>query len=251
MTKQIDVLGNADDLAIHAAQKFIRSASNAIRERGKFVVALVGGSTPEATYRILARPDFAHLVDWSKTFVFFGDERFVPHNDRRSNLALANKGLLSHVGIPIKNIFPIPVEVQDVHVAAKEYGETIKSFFHGTNSMPVFDLIWLGLGDDGHTASLFPHNPSLAVTDEWIVGSKPGVLPPPVDRITFTLPLINAALEVSFLVAGEKKARIVGQVIEGAHSIEDYPAVGVNPTAGKLTWMLDRAAASLLRSRDE
>ncbi|MBV9852663.1 MAG: 6-phosphogluconolactonase [Armatimonadetes bacterium] len=248
----IQIYKDADDLAAHAADMMIGAAREAIGARGRFTVALAGGSTPKATYAALARPERAGQMDWDKTFVFFGDERFARPDDENSNYGMARKSLLDHVPIPHGNVFPMPTESDaNEDASAGQYVQTLAGFFgvppHGLP--PRLDLILLGLGDDGHTASLFPGAPTLAITDAWIAASPPGTLPPPVDRLTFTFPLINASRHVAFLVAGDAKAAIVREVLEGRRGREAHPAEGVQPADGTLTWLLDEAAASRMSKR--
>ncbi len=244
------VYNSADELAAHAADFFVAAARTAIEARGRFTVALAGGKTPKETYTLLARPQRAGQVDWAHTYVFFGDERFGRTDSPDSNAGMARQALLDHVPIPKENVFPMPTESDaDEDAAADRYGATLAEFFGAPprGLPPRFDLILLGLGDDGHTASLFPGAPSLAVTDAWVVSTPPGTLPPPVDRLTFTFPLINAARSVAFLVSGANKAGIVAQVLAGERGREAHPSEGVQPTDGTLTWLLDRAAAAHLK----
>ena len=175
-------------------------------------------------------------MDWKNTFVFFGDERFGRPDGPDSNYGMARQALLDHVPIPPENIFPMPTESDaDEDAAAEQYIQTLADFFGvpPRGLPPRFDLILLGLGDDGHTASLFPGAPTLAITDAWVVSTPPGTLPPPVDRLTFTFPLINAARQVAFLVSGEAKAGIVQEVLEGERPREVHPAAGVQPADGE------------------
>ena len=179
-----------------------------------------------------------------------GDERFVPHDDERSNFGMAQRALLEPVGVPQSNWFPIPTppSVTDLGVAAHHYTDTLSVFFQALrlDTPPVFDLILLGLGDDGHTASLFPGKPSLETLASWVVGTSPGTLPPPVGRLTLTFPVINAACAILFLAAGEKKADALQAVLKDHALPATHPAAGVQPTNGTLTYLLDQAAAAKL-----
>ena len=237
-----------DTLAIQAADLIVRSAQLAIRDRGRFTLVLTGGSTPEQTYTMLGDRSRAATIDWSKTFVFVGDERFVPFDDARSNFGMARRALLVRVPIPSGQIFPVPTTEKTPAEAAKAYGNELARFFSRETGMaaPRFDLILLGLGEDGHTASLFPGFPTLGISDRWVTWSPPGTLPPHVDRVTMTYPVLDAARHVLFLVAGEKKAVAVRDVVEGGASPQERPAAGVQPTNGQLTWLLDEGAARLL-----
>jgi 6-phosphogluconolactonase len=179
--------------------------------------------------------------------LFWGDERFVPLDDERGNYAMAQRSLIAHAPLPTGHVFPIDTSLPTVHDAAAAYERTVSAFFpQNDKTTPRFDLFLLGLGDDGHTASLFPGMPSLAVTDRLFVATPPGVLPPPVDRVTATFPLINAARHVAFLVTGPSKAEPLQAVLEGGATATTHPAAGVRATDGTLTWLVDREAARLL-----
>ena len=236
-------------LAAKAADFITHCAREAIRQRQRFVVALAGGSTPEKTYTLLAEPDRRDAIAWEKTYVFFGDERFVPPGHADSNYEMAGRTLLSRVSVPRSHVFPVPTEARTVAEAAAEYGLELARFFGtaaGGDSPPRFDLVLLGLGEDGHTASLFPGSPALDVKDAWATWSQPGTLPPRVDRITLGYPVLNAARQVAFLVAGKKKATALRDVLEGNATRHDRPAAGVQPTDGTVTWLVDANAAGLL-----
>lgn len=240
------------DLAQRAAEFIATTARKAITQRGRFTLVLSGGSTPEKTYGLLGRGDSATDLDWQSTFLFFGDERFVPPADPVSNFGMARRSLIERVAIPLANVVPMPTDGPDAADGARRYSETIGQFFNvPANSLPApaFDLVLLGLGDDGHTASLFPGKQSLSVTDHWVTSSSPGCLPPPVDRITLTFPILNRARQVLFLVAGEKKAEIVREILEDEPAPEKYPAAGIRPAEGNVTWLLDAAATNLLKPR--
>jgi len=240
---------DADSLAARAAELIVESAREAIGQRGRFTFVLSGGSTPEKTYRHLASPKIASTVDWSKTFIFVGDERFVPFDNADSNFGMFRRSLLAGVPVSKENVFPMPTDCSSADQAARQYATTLAHFFGqaaGTSPPPSFDMLLLGLGDDGHVASLFPGKPSLAVNDAWVTSSAPGTLPPPVERVTFTFPLLNSARQVMFLVAGEKKAQAVRKILEENPAVSEAPAVGVRPDSGVLTWLVDEAAAKLL-----
>ena len=244
------IFDTADDLAAHAADFIIAAAREAVEARGRFTIALAGGKTPKQTYSVLAQSGRAEQVDWAHTFVFFGDERFGDTKGPDSNAGMARQSLLDHVAIPPENIFPMPTDgAADEDAAAERYIQTLADFFGvpPRGLPPRFDLILLGLGDDGHTASLFPSAFSLTVTNAWVVSTPPGTLPPPVDRLTFTFSLINAARRVAFLVSGAAKADIVGEVIAGKRGREAHPSEGVQPSDGTVTWLLDHDAAAKLK----
>jgi 6-phosphogluconolactonase len=247
----LTIANDAEALAACAAGRFLQAAGDAIRRDGRFTVALAGGSTPEKLYTLLAQPEYAARVDWGQSALFLGDERFVPLDDPRSNYALIQRTLLAAAIVPADQVFPVPVQLATVDEAAAAYEETLAADFGVADRRrpPRFDLILLGLGDDGHTASLFPHAPSLAVADRWVVGTPPGTLPPPVDRITLTYPVLNAARRVIFLVSGEKKAAVLQEVLEGQPRPEARPAAGVRPADGTVEWLVDEAAAHALTRR--
>jgi 6-phosphogluconolactonase len=234
----VHVYGSSEELAEAAAREFAAKAEEAIEERGRFAVVLAGGSTPESTYQILAR-DYSDRIDWSKVYVFFGDERAVPPHHEDSNLKMASEVLLDHV--PVGNVHRIRGELPPEE-AAKAYEEELRIFFQ-TEDVPRVDLILLGLGADGHTASLFPWTAALEVHDRWVVANPVPRLG--TTRITLTLPVINAARAVIFLVAGEDKAEALREILEGDADPRAYPAKLVQPPSGP-EWMVDQSAASLL-----
>jgi len=225
-------------LSAAAAREFAARAEEAIGERGRFAVVLAGGSTPETMYGILAR-DCIDRIDWSSVYVFFGDERSVPPHHEDSNLKMASEVLLDHV--PVANVHRIQGELPPEE-AAEAYEEELRKFFQ-TEDVPRFDLILLGLGADGHTASLFPWTAALEVHDRWVVANPVPRLG--TTRITLTLPVINAARAVIFLVAGEDKAEALREILEGDADPHAYPAKLIQPP-GEPEWMLDQSAASLL-----
>src|SRR5215207_383198 len=234
----VHVYGSSEELAGADAREFAARAEEAIEERGRFAVVLAGGSTPETLYGILAR-DYADRIDWSNVYVFFGDERSVPPHHEDSNLKMASEALLDHV--PVGNVHRIRGELPPDE-AAEAYEEDLRKFFQ-TEDVPRFDLILLGIGADGHTASLFPETPALEVHDRWVVANPVPRLD--TTRITLTIPIINAALAVYFLVEGEDKAEAVREILEGDADPRAYPAKLIHPPDGP-EWMLDRSAASLL-----
>jgi 6-phosphogluconolactonase len=199
---------------------------------------LAGGSTPKATYEILAR-DYADRIDWSKVHVFFGDERTVPPDHEDSNYRMAREALLNHV--PVGSIHRMRGELPPDEAAAA-YEEELREFF-GAEGLPRFDLILLGIGGDGHTASLFPETSALEVHDRWVVANPVPKLD--TTRITLTIPVINAARSVVFLVAGEDKAEALKEILEGDADPREYPARLIQPPGGP-DWMLDRTAAGAL-----
>jgi 6-phosphogluconolactonase len=243
----IVICRDAAALAAAAADRIVTGSREAIQRAGRFNLVLSGGSTPERTYALLAQSPRREAIDWSLTWLFFGDERFVPSDDQRSNYHMAHQALLKPVAIDPSHVFAIPTGLGTPAQCASQYESALRNYFNfrPADGLPQFDMILLGLGDDGHTASLFPDKPSLDEKHLWITWSPPGTLPPPVDRITFTFPLINSAREVMFLVSGAAKADVLHEILEGPTDVHKHPASGVRP-AGRLTWLVDEPAAKLL-----
>jgi len=235
----VHVYESPEELAGAAAREFAAKAEEAIEERGRFAVVLAGGSTPKAMYGILAR-DYADRIDWSRVHVFFGDERTVPPDHEDSNYRMARETLLEH--ILVGSVHRIQCELPPDEAAAA-HEEELRDFF-GEEEPPRFDLILLGLGSDGHTASLFPATSALEVHDRWVVANPVPKLD--TTRITLTVPVINAARSVVFLVAGEDKAGALKEILEGDADPREYPARLIQPP-GEPDWMLDRAAAKLIQ----
>lgn len=221
------------------SQLFVSSANEAISKNGQFSVALSGGSSPKKLYEVLASK-YADDLDWSKVYFFFGDERYVPHNHTDSNYLLAKNGLFDALNIADEQVFKVDTSL-DPASAALEYQRSICKFF---NEDPNFDLIILGLGDDAHTASIFPKT-SLVWIDEELVKDV-YLTDKEVYRISFTAPLINKAKQIAFLTFGENKADAIKAVLEGEKNVELYPAQLVKPINGNLTWFVDEAAVSKL-----
>jgi 6-phosphogluconolactonase len=234
--REVHIFDDGASLAQGAADLVVQLAAEAINRAGAFHVALSGGSTPKLLYRILAGETHRELVDWSRVHVYFSDERFVPPGSEESNYHTAQVGLLSQVAIPADAVHPVPTVGVQPDEAAKQYEATILEAVAG-RPLPRFDLIFLGMGPDGHTASLFPGTEALAVTDRLVA---PNYVPRLDNwRITFTYPLLDAGRVVAFVVGGADKADRLAEVLRG----EDYPAAHVAPEDGKLLWMVDRAAA--------
>ncbi|MBA2441558.1 MAG: 6-phosphogluconolactonase [Rubrobacter sp.] len=240
----IEVYESPQELAEAAARDFAARAEEAVGRRSRFVVALAGGSTPEATYEALAR-EYAGSSFWSSTHVFFGDERPVPPDHEDSNYRMAETALLRHVSPA--SVHRMRGELPPAQ-AAREYEQDLRGLFGDEGGLPVFDLVHLGLGDDGHTASLFPGTAALDTGDRWAVENPVEKLG--VTRLTLTAPAINAARAVHFLVAGEGKADAVKEVLQGDADPREYPAKLIRP-AGELAWLLDRAADGRLDHQEK
>jgi 6-phosphogluconolactonase len=229
-----------EELAEASARDFAARTQETIDERGRFAVALAGGSTPKATYEVLAR-DYANELDWSRVHVFFGDERTVPPDHEDSNYRMAYETLLSRV--PVGSVHRMRGELPPDEAAAA-YEEELRAFF-GQVDIPRLDLILCGLGEDGHTLSLFPETAALDVNDRWVVANP--VLKLGTTRLTLTIPVLNVSRAVTFVVAKESKAEALKEVLEGDADPRAYPAKLVRPESRDLTWMVDRAAARLLK----
>ncbi len=213
-----------------AAHFFTTTCNLSIAQRGKFIVALSGGNTPKKMYRLLAKPGFSNNIDWKKVFIFFGDERYVPHTDKESNFKMASAALLDHIPIPKKNIFSIPV-LSTPEIDAASYESDIKKMAGITD--PVFDLVILGLGEDGHTASLFPGNKILRENKRFV---KEVYHPGKVTRISFTPPLINRARQVLMLVAGPEKGPVLKKIFSSRKTKNQLP---VQLIKGNILWMVN------------
>ena len=238
----IRILNTPQELFQAAAAEFIALASTAIRDHEKFSVALSGGSTPKSLYSVLARS----ALPWDKIFFFWSDERHVPPDHPDSNYRMAKEALLSKVPVPPENIFRVRAEEKDANVVAKDYEEALKLFFRlKPGEFPRFDLILLGLGPDGHTASLFPNTAALNETKRLVVANW--VEKFKANRITFTYPVLNNAACVIFLVSGADKADMVRTVLEDGRA--DLPSQRVHPVNGRLLWLLDKGAASKLSKK--
>jgi 6-phosphogluconolactonase len=237
-------LTTPQDVFHAAAEEVVRAANEAVAERGRFVIALSGGSTPKSLYTLMATNARAALP-WAQMFFFWSDERHVPQTDPDSNYRMAQEAMLSKVPVPASNVFRVPAENPDAADAALAYERILRQLFSlPAGEIPRFDLILLGLGPDGHTASLFPETAALEEKSRLVVANWVEKLK--AYRITFTLPLLNAARGVAFLVSGSDKASALHEVLEGDAPGEKYPAKLVRPAEGKLIWFVDRAAASEL-----
>lgn len=234
----IRIFDDPEALSRGAADFFVRLARQAVAARGRFSVALSGGGTPRRTYELLAQPPYRDRVDWGRTHLFWGDERCVAPDDPRSNARMAREALLRHVPIPAAQVHPLDCRPSPAE-GARCYADLLRDFF-GVGE-PRLDLILLGLGEDGHTASLFPGDPALSEIERWVAA----VYVPEQDlhRLTLTAPFINQSREVAFLVAGTGKAAVVREVIEGPRDPQRLPAQLIHPHPGELHWLLDQAAA--------
>lgn len=225
-----------------AADFILDVAARAIAERGRFTLALSGGGTPKPIYARLATREYQARVDWSGVHIFFGDERCVPSADAASNYHMTRETWFDHASLPAENIHRIRGE-DDPTLEALRYEQEIAGFFRSRH-LPAFDLILLGMGDNGHTASLFPGVAALRETTRWVVAQYVEVMQ--AWRVTFTAPLINAARHVAFMAEGAAKAQMLWNVLKGPYQPDVLPSQMIQPEKGELYWLVDAAAASKL-----
>ena len=247
--REIEICKSKSDLTERAAEIFAESSAAAIAESGRFTVALSGGSTPASLYKLLASETFRTQLDLPNIYFFFGDERIVPADSPDSNFRMANETMLSPLGAPSENIFRWKTEFGEA--AAADYESTLIKFFGLTETEPSplrdwprFDLVLLGMGTDGHTASLFPNSPALKEISRHTAVNEVAALS--TKRLTLTFPVLNAAAAAMFLVTGSEKADVVKNVLEGEFRPDDLPAQFVEPDDGRLIWLLDADAAAML-----
>lgn len=236
------IFADANAVAWAAAEMIVTLAEDALTHQEQFSIGLSGGSTPRALLALLAGDDFAPRLDWSGIHVFWGDERCVPPDHPESNYRMARLALLEHVPVPPTHIHRMRGEL-DPAQAAQEYENDLRHFFAAENA-PRFDLLLQGMGEDGHTASLFPGTAALIETERWVTENYVPRLN--TWRITLTAPAINAAAHIIFLVTGATKAETLMEVLHGDYQPEVYPAQLIRPVTGELIWMVDEAAAALI-----
>jgi 6-phosphogluconolactonase len=248
--RDVRILTSLDAIAKRVAQEFVQAATAAVSEKGSFSVALSGGSTPKALYTLLANDTALRAqLPWDKMYLYFGDERSVGPNDADSNFRMANETMLSKVPIKPEQVFRIKGEYKDTEKAAQEYDEALRSSFKmakgkiADGQFPRFDLVLLGMGNEGHTASLFPGTKALHETKRIAVHNWVGKLY--TDRITLTAPAINHAARVIFMVTGADKALALKGVLEGPYEPEQLPAQMIQPN-GQLLWLVDTIAGGML-----
>lgn len=242
--RNLQIVADAAAVCRAAADIYLRTAANAVTERGRFTVALSGGSTPKALYSLLAA-ELSSRVPWKQTYFFFGDERHVPPNDADSNYRMAQEAMFSKAPISPEQVFRIKGELSDSNQAAADYESVLRDFFHpAPGQLPRFDLVMLGMGPDGHTASLFPGTKALdekhrLVTSNWVGKFY-------THRITMTAPLLNHAEVVLFMAHGQDKSQALKAVLEGPYEPEQLPSQLIRAPHGTLLWLVDEAAAALL-----
>jgi 6-phosphogluconolactonase len=231
------VVADNEALARAAAE---RIAARFRRARDRIAFCLTGGSTPERLYQLLAEPPYRDTLPWERIHLFWGDDRYVPHDDPRSNFGIARRLLVRHISIPPANVHPIPTSAGDPDADAARYEAELRAFYGAQRldpGRPLFDVVLMGVGGDGHTASLFPGRPELAERERWVVGVPEAGLAPFVPRVTLTFPALASTREMLFLVSGEDKREIMARVRAG----EDLPA-NCADAQGDLVWLVDRAA---------
>jgi 6-phosphogluconolactonase len=243
MNPDVRVSDDIRELSTRAAEAVVTSITGAVQTTGRCSLVLSGGSTPRPLYELLATK-YRDQIPWPDLHVFWGDERYVSPDDARSNYRLAREALLDHVACPAANIHPMPTHLAQPDAAARAYETTLRDYFDGGG--PRFDVVLLGFGTDGHTASLFPGSPALRERTRWVVAATAPAEPP--SRLTLTFPILARAAHIHFLVAGADKAQVLERVLTGSADPEIYPAAGVASSGGTLTWWLDRAAAARLAS---
>jgi 6-phosphogluconolactonase len=239
---QIKVFATPYEVAEHVAEWFVTAATEAIRHRNRFLVAVAGGSTPRLLYEEIAQR-YSTELEWEKVFLFWGDERYVPPDHADSNYRMVKETLLVHVPIPFNNVVPMPTE-GDPEMAAEQYERTLQGFM-GEHPTATFDFVLLGMGDDGHTASLFPYTDAIHEQQKWVVAHK-------VDktkgwRLTLTPPILNLARQTVIMVTGKSKSERLSEVLNGPFDPQRLPIQTIIPVHNHLTWAIDRAAYSFVR----
>jgi 6-phosphogluconolactonase len=244
MRSQVRVYPTRSAAAHAAAAQFVATAEKAMNARGRFTVALAGGNTPRDVYRLLATEEYASMVDWPNVSVFWGDERCVPFNDPENNASMARETLLNHVPVAPNNIYRIQSQLPPEE-AAQNYEQTLRRYFSGRGTnFPNFDLVLLGIGAEGHTASLFPGSPLLNEQERWVGAVYVEKMKS--WRISLTPVALNAASKVLFTVIGEEKAQAVKQILTEPKQPNLLPAQVVDPPDGQVLWIFDKPAASLV-----
>jgi 6-phosphogluconolactonase len=235
------IFSDVNELSLRAAEAVARTVNDAVRSTGRCSLVLSGGDTPRTLYGLLASR-FREQIPWARVHVFWGDERYVPPDDAQSNYRMAKETLLDHVSCPAANVHPMPTHFSDPDTAApaRDYEATLRSYFSGQPS--AFGLVLLGLGPEGHTASVFPGSPALAEPTRWVLAVTAPADPP--SRLTLTFAALNRAANAYFLVTGSNKARALHDILTGTADPNTCPAAGVRLAAGTLIWWVDRDAAA-------
>ncbi|MGI8951848.1 MAG: 6-phosphogluconolactonase [Chitinophagaceae bacterium] len=244
---ELHISKNLNEVSNILADWMVQHIKETLQKKNRFTLALSGGNTPQKLHELLASTNYKNKIDWNKMHIFFGDERFVPFNDERNNAKMAFDSLLNHVPIPASQIHIMQTENISPEDSAKNYEEILKQYFPSTfNQLPTtFDLVMLGMGDDGHTLSLFPHQTEIIhETKKWCVSFW--LASQNMFRVTITHPVANNSSTIIFLVSGSDKAKPLREVLKGKYDPDLYPSQIIKPTIGELHWFIDEAAASLL-----
>lgn len=240
-TPDVRIFPDTAELSLRAAEAAADTINEAVRANGTCSLVLSGGSTPRVLHHVLAT-QFRDHIPWAQVHVFWGDERYVPHSDPRSNYGMAKATLLDHVPCPDTNVHPMPTHLPDAAAAAQEYEMTLRRCF--ASESPHFDLALLGIGPDGHTASLFPGSPALDERTRWVVAVTAAAEPPV--RLTLTVPALTASAQTYFLVTGSDKAHALRHVLAATADPNTYPAAAVRRARRPVIWWVDRDAAAML-----
>ena len=238
---KINIADNPTDLARQAAEWVTDYAERLLQQQDRFTIALSGGSTPKALHELLAQPPLRDRIDWSRVHVFWGDERYVPLTDEKNNARMAYDTLLNHVPVPKAQIHVMKTDLPPDE-SMSEYEQTLHQYFDGENH--TFDLVLLGMGDDGHTLSLFPGTDVVNEEQAWTKAFF--LTQQDMFRLTLTAPVVNKAAAVLFLVAGANKADALHEVLHGAYQPDKYPSQRIKPETGELVWFIDKAAGAKL-----
>ncbi len=238
MHSEVHQARSLDELNRIAAELICAAANQCVESYGSFTLVLAGGNTPSQLYELLAAPRFTGKMDWRSMHLFWGDERWVAPNHPHSNFGMAAKSLLAHIDIPADNIHQIRTDLPTLEAAAAAYEKELRNFFiNSAQKKPGFDMVLLGMGTDGHTASLFPDSPVLNITDRLVAAVRAPNASPPVDRVTLTLPALNKANDVLFLISGREKIEIMQTIIkEQAQSGRLYPVARIRPR-NRIVWL--------------
>lgn len=245
MKPKIKIYKDLQELSAAAARLFIENATQAIATRGRFLTALSGGGTPKPLYELLAQAPYRSQIRWDKVHVFWGDERCVPKEDPGNNYFQARQALLDHVPLPAENIHPVASELEP-ESAARDYAQVLRDFSTPPLTFPRFDLVLLGMGDDGHTASLFPNSP----VDESlpVISVTANYQDRPARRVSLTPLVFNAAKQVIFIAVGKSKAERLASILNGDYHPALLPAQRIRPDEGEVLWLVDEAAAEMITS---
>lgn len=245
---KVEVSADKKELFQRTAKLIADAGEEAIARSGRYALVLTGGSTPKGLYELLASDEWRNRINWTKTHLFWGDERFVPATDSQSNYGMTKKALIDHLRIPAENIHRVMTENTTPEICAEAYAETIRKFFDvEVGAFPAFDFVLNGMGSNRHVLSLFPGRPTIHESKKLVVADYiPEVS---MDRITMTAPLVNAARQTVMLIAGADKAEALNDVLYGSKDVDLKPAQLIDPKTGNLTWMVDREAASQLPKR--